>query len=513
MVSRRQRQEALKIMRMVNRFYGRPNPPPWYIRALKSARNGVAKLPLLNLSTLEAQSSHKDRPWTIVHGFYVAMGGLALDIPRELPEWEQFVPNWACGTWFITLDGLIHLLHKDQMPSLTEEEIKSKSKANGIAKAFVCAQALWFLTTCVTRLAQRIPISLLELNTFGHAICALFIYLLWWEKPFEVDIPTEVHSQALLDMYALAWINTTGESPLVRLMKSAYRERLQAEWGVPSFSEYAATERDLLTSFDKSGVATFEAVPDKFCLLFRRQGGFPRDQDTVKTSTCQLDLIGHLPSANYIPGEHIPDTDIELKSTLKVPNTITALPSLNLTKQDINRWKMAKRAAESIQTLQSSDGTRLNGIPFARRCTNTPEALSLRATAGHFFIIGFTDPLALGFGAAAMVYGGLHALAWFAQFHSPIEQLLWRISCVVVIGGIPTTIAVCRLMYSLVFRDKNVVAFLLVSVPRVSVGYLLTSAYVLARLYLVVECFIQLSHLPAGVYDMPEWSSYFPHIG
>lgn len=81
------------------------------------------------------------------------MGGLALDIPRDLPESEQFVPDGACGTWFITRDGLINLLKmdKDQMPSLAEEEIKSKSKANGLAKALVCAQALWFLAECVTR--------------------------------------------------------------------------------------------------------------------------------------------------------------------------------------------------------------------------------------------------------------------------------------------------------------------------------------------------------------------------
>ena len=80
--------------------------------------------------------------------------------------------------------------------------------------------------------AQPIPISLLELNTFGHAVCALFIYLLWWEKPFEVDIPIIVHSEALLDMYALAWVNTKdtrGGSPLVRSMKSAYRDLLQAD--------------------------------------------------------------------------------------------------------------------------------------------------------------------------------------------------------------------------------------------------------------------------------------------
>ena len=81
------------------------------------------------------------------------MGGLALDLPRDLPESEQFVPNWACGTWFIKPPGLELLLKtdKDRMPSLTEEEIKSKSKANGLAKTLVCAQASWFLATCVTR--------------------------------------------------------------------------------------------------------------------------------------------------------------------------------------------------------------------------------------------------------------------------------------------------------------------------------------------------------------------------
>ena len=78
--------------------------------------------------------------------------------------------------------------------------------------------------------AQRIPISLLELNTFGHAVCALFIYLLWWEKPFEIDMPTIVHNEALLNMYALAWLHTKGEfeSPLVRSLNIAYRDLLQA---------------------------------------------------------------------------------------------------------------------------------------------------------------------------------------------------------------------------------------------------------------------------------------------
>ena len=94
-----------------------------------------------------------------------------------------------------------------------------------------------------------------------------------------------------------------------------------------------------------------------------------------------------------------------------------------------------------------------------------------------------------------MVYGGLHALAWFAHFHSPTEQLLWRISSVVAMGGIPT-LAVSSYLALSFLDDHFVVAFTLLVLD-----FLIAIAYVLARFYLVVECFIQLSHLPAGVYE------------
>ena len=60
--------------------------------------------------------------------------------------------------------------------------------------------------------AQCIPISLLELNIFGHALCALLIYCIWWEKPFEVDYPTIIHNQLLWDATAFEWMRTHGSS-------------------------------------------------------------------------------------------------------------------------------------------------------------------------------------------------------------------------------------------------------------------------------------------------------------
>ena len=112
----------------------------------------------LQQPTLEAQKDalQTDRhPWTIVHGFYAIMGGLAIHIPDNLPESKRFLPSNNSETWFLTPGAVRHLLRQesthDDLPDLSTEEIKSKSKANGLAKALVCIQALWFIAQCITR--------------------------------------------------------------------------------------------------------------------------------------------------------------------------------------------------------------------------------------------------------------------------------------------------------------------------------------------------------------------------
>lgn len=124
----------------------------------------------------------------------------------------------------------------------------------------------------------------------------------------------------------------------------------------------------------------------------------------------------------------------------------------------------------------------------------------------------------LGFSAAGLMYGGLHALAWFAHFESPIQQLLWRISACVVAGGLPMSLTLL-ILSDIDERDipehrnswTNIYGY--ITVFMFLLAFLVFPAYVLARAYLVVECFINLAHLPAGVYDVPKWSAYFPHIG
>ena len=106
----------------------------------------------------------------MVHGFYATMGGLAIRIPHDLPESKSFLPSNSSETWFLTGRGIEYLLDAEthglnELPDLSEQEIKAKSKANGVAKALVCAQAVWFIAQCLTRrMSHGIPCCAAQLG-------------------------------------------------------------------------------------------------------------------------------------------------------------------------------------------------------------------------------------------------------------------------------------------------------------------------------------------------------------
>jgi hypothetical protein len=78
----------------------------------------------------------------------------------------------------------------DALPYISCDQIMYQSKSSGLKKALICFQVAWFCIQCITRLAFRISINLLELNAFGHSICALLLAFLWWHKPQDVQEPT-----------------------------------------------------------------------------------------------------------------------------------------------------------------------------------------------------------------------------------------------------------------------------------------------------------------------------------
>ena len=181
------------------------------------------------------------------------------------------------------------------------------------------------------------------------------------------------------------------------------------------------------------------------------------------------------------------------------------LSSIGLTKTDVNRWQMAWRATQLYtRPFSRSHKSWREGNEIDQRCNDWPYAFNIFRRPGLYL----PPSIAVSFTAAALVYGGLHALAWSAHLESPTEQLLWRLSACLVMGVIPSLLIKSFLGMFLP------ISICLAFIPFLDtiLRNLLLPAYVLARAYLVVECFINLSHLPAGVYDVPGWSAYFPHI-
>ena len=208
------------------------------------------------------------------------------------------------------------------------------------------------------------------------------------------------------------------------------------------------------------------------------------------------------------------------------------LPPTNLTlrARDVARWNMAWRAVQMCDLVEHTDeaGVRRSqrlGVEdllrlLTERCKNWPDFNDI-----------FDLPIAFGFSVTGFIYGGLHALAWAAHFNSNTEQLLWRSSACIVMGGFPIIAVVFLVFLSSVNANKTVRAgpnlkrwiqlvigfvaelgWVLLLVFLIFLLIAVIAAYMLARAYLVVECFINIFHLPAGAYDVPRWSAYFPHI-
>lgn len=109
-----------------------------------------------------------------MHSFWALMGGIAMDSSDSHP----FIPHSQRST--LTPNGISLLLKHEPLllPDISEEEVKDKSKGSSLTKFVACIQASWFCLSFFARISQKLPISMLELNTFAHALCTVIVYIL-----------------------------------------------------------------------------------------------------------------------------------------------------------------------------------------------------------------------------------------------------------------------------------------------------------------------------------------------
>jgi hypothetical protein len=140
---------------------------------------------------------------------------------------------------------------------------------------------------------------------------------------------------------------------------------------------------------------------------------------------------------------------------------------------------------------------------------------SVRIFNDHFF--GVESLVSLeSFAACCSIFGAIHCIGWNFSFPSDVERILWQFSCIL------SFIPIIMLSYSGLFASldetlssNNLVALRLRPSFKWAedwIDWLLICAYVLARLYLIVEIFLYLRSVPAGCYETVQWSKFLLHI-
>ena len=491
--------------------------------------------------------------WTMIHSFYAIMGGFAFDarlLGRDmLPHGRQRVT--------LTADGVVELasVAPHLLPDLTAAHIKDKSKANKLAKTIVVLQASWFVAQCITRLALGMMISLLELNTFAHALCALIAYALWWHKPFDVEEPTLIEgSDADLLCAGLCMRSDLG------------LQFLQHDFAIDGRTAYCTVTPEGLG----------HGQPGKMSVISPGITGFMRGtQPRNAMASLEANVADHVEKeamatthplymGQSLHGFAFPSHRFERpKRTIFnvfspkpcIQPVALHRPFIELSFGDMLRFRLAQRcyAKYTVLSLITSASSDPSSIDWRRsfivgRSRNwpVPPQQSIRMIAKRSGIFGLL--------LAGLAYGGLHLMAWNPPVRTAAEVIIWRVASmgVIVCGALPTAIAaavtayyVCEARYrayadhheAWLWRKKReskkkkwrrakrlsrldslshtIVGggFLALVVIGVGVTVGAVILYVVARVYLVVECFVSIPRLPIAVFETPKWSEYLPHLG
>jgi len=267
-------------------------------------------------------------------------------------------------------------------PSLTEAEIKDKSKGDMMSKGLVVFQSTWFIIQFIARLIKHLPITELELVTVAFAVCNFLTYWLWLDKPLNVERPFRV-----------------------------LRKKPGGQTQVPSAS---------------LGEGVFGQEPSRwewffwpFLLIFQvlllfAQMGFGDDEEAEKPRRVR----------RFHPG---------------------------------------------------------------------------RPEGKHAWLAG-----SIGM-AVAVVFGAIHCFAWSFQFPSHMEQILWRVSSIV-ITCTPVFMGLSVAIHFEVSKDGPW------GVPLLLIDILCMMFYIPARLALLVLAFTTLRSLHPEVYQVVRWSTFLPHV-
>ncbi|KAF7370006.1 hypothetical protein MSAN_00630600 [Mycena sanguinolenta] len=122
----------------------------------------------------------KNFRFSSTQAFFFCMGGFVSPMGHPIATKEQ-------------LENPAHrFVFQMAIRNVNKEEIMDKSKGDAVSKGVALLQGLWFILQCLARAHRHLAITQLEVVTLAFAVVNIFIWLLWWNKPLDVQRPIVV---------------------------------------------------------------------------------------------------------------------------------------------------------------------------------------------------------------------------------------------------------------------------------------------------------------------------------
>jgi hypothetical protein len=469
-------------------------------------------LPELAEPTPYRQYNGRIHPWTDVHSWLVVMGGMSFEDSAE--EDQQFMPQNRQRA-NITIEGFEYMLKmRDHLiPDISREYIQDKSKSDSLAKLLTCWQAGYFCIQCVFRLSQQLSVTLLELNVLAHAVCALALFAIWSNKPRDVCEPTLIVGEEAMNICALLCLHVVKANP-----------KYFHGYAIVGTPKYPDRSLEILgpTSFTLHHVRSQEVY---YGVVYWG----PYD------GLCSMKVLGTYWLLDRAPMPRHTDFIVTLDAR--------DLRRLQRVSTFIQREK--RRFPEP--TCIHSDDT-----PDVRSCHSIDRTTNWSLDVNDVSFFAFQEGISafkvsrfvwgvVGMTFAGTCYGGLHLVAWKTPFASRAEALLWRAASVNIMATGPfyAFITACfrpfidaymRIPRSIYWRygprsgrspsdtylniiiDKVLTLMTFVPESMASFFVILILWYIFCRVFIIVESFIMLAHIPEQSLQVPTWSAYIPHI-
>ncbi|KAJ7910812.1 hypothetical protein B0H13DRAFT_2272304 [Mycena leptocephala] len=168
----------------------------------------------------------KEFGFSKTHGFFFCMGGFVSSTGYPIVTKKQLADP-ELGAEFLA-----------GIKNVDAEDIMDKSKGDALSKGLAIAQGLWFTTQCLARVHQHLAVTELEVATLAFAMVNVFIWLLWWNKPLDVQRQIVVGPAKLPDPLPIKPIHASWVVRVVSVIAgidNAYEYDPLSSTSVPSF--------------------------------------------------------------------------------------------------------------------------------------------------------------------------------------------------------------------------------------------------------------------------------------